>query len=577
MSLQAFIDNFAKLADARNGVPKLCELILQLAVEGKLVPQNPNDEPASTLLARITAERNRKAQRNGDRTVRELPSISPVAMPFDLPAGWTWERLGNIGETNIGLTYSPKDIASTGIPVLRSNNIKNGKLNLSDLVRVDLSPKPSVMVDAGDLLICARNGSRALVGKAALIDNLSERTAFGAFMAIFRSSLNEYLYWFIMSPLFRRMIDEVNTTTINQITQANLRSTIAPIPPLAEQERIVAKVGELMQLCDELAARQQAKRENLLRLNTAALAPLNKAASITPGEFEQANTRLADNFDTLYDSIDTVAKLRSTILQLAVQGKLVPQDPNEEPAQLSIRRILAEKEDFSKRKGRKGVAPKAIGIEQPPFDLPKGWTWARFGDVFLIIEAGWSPQCERQPAISGQWGVLKVSSVSWNHFDWRENKALPMSVTPRPDLEVHPGDFLISRANTSELVAKSVVVRETEPKLMISDKILRIRFPGDANRWFFNLFNDSQTAREYYSRTASGTSSSMKNISQEGIARLPVPVPPLGEQERIVTKFNQLMVLCDELETRIREAEAYGEKLMNASIQHVLRTATHVG
>lgn len=243
----------------------LRKTILTLAVQGKLVPQDPNDEPAETLVARLKAELSEKS--SGRRKGEPLPETAPEEIPFELPNGWIWERLGAIGDTNIGLTYSPQNVSDSGIPVLRSSNIQNGKLDFADLVRVNSEPKQSVMVKDGDLLICARNGSRALVGKVALIENLDEPAAFGAFMAIFRSGINRYLYLFISSPLFRRMIDEVNTTTINQITQSNLRTTLAPIPPLAEQNRIVAKVDELMKLVDQLEAQLTTARttgENLL-------------------------------------------------------------------------------------------------------------------------------------------------------------------------------------------------------------------------------------------------------------------------------------------------------------------------
>ena len=162
--------------------------------------------------------------------------------------------MGELGDTNVGLTYSPSDLHDTGVPVLRSNNIRNGRIVYSELVRVTSQPKASAMANEGDILICARNGSRALVGKAAIIERLPEPMAFGAFMAIFRSPLNKYLHLFLTSPLFRQVIDEVNTSTINQITQANLRSTLVPLPPIAEQHRIVAKVDELMALCDQLEA-----------------------------------------------------------------------------------------------------------------------------------------------------------------------------------------------------------------------------------------------------------------------------------------------------------------------------------
>lgn len=185
--------------------------------------------------------------------------------------------MGELGETNIELTYSPDQLNESGIPVLRSNNVQAGKIELTDLVRVASQPKASVMAREGDMLICARNGSRALVGKAAIIENLPEPMAFGAFMAIFRSPLNRYLHLFLSSPVFRQVIDEVNTNTINQITQANLRTTLVPLPPLAEQLRIVAKVDVLMTLCDRLeaslAVTSAARRRLLDALLAEALAP----------------------------------------------------------------------------------------------------------------------------------------------------------------------------------------------------------------------------------------------------------------------------------------------------------------
>ena len=264
-----YFNHLSRLTTCHEHIQQLRQAILNLAVRGRLVSQTPNDESADTLLTRLA---NRNLQDNARRRRSELLQvITTDEIPFELPIGWAWARLGNIGDTNIGLTYSPQDISDVGIPVLRSSNIQNGKLDYSDLVRVKCKPKQSVMVQDGDLLICARNGSRALVGKVAVIEDLKEPAAFGAFMAIFRSDVNQYLYHFIRSPLFRQMINEVNTTTINQITQNNLRSTLAPIPPLAEQHRIVAKVEELMALCDRLETQLTTTQTESRRLLEAVL------------------------------------------------------------------------------------------------------------------------------------------------------------------------------------------------------------------------------------------------------------------------------------------------------------------
>jgi type I restriction enzyme, S subunit len=251
-AMQLLEKHFDTAFAAPDGIKTLRELILTLAMQGKLVPQDQNDPPASELLKEIEAEKKRLVKAGKIKAPKLLPTIKPEEVPYELPKGWEWVRLGQVVDTNIGLTYTPSDISDTGTPVLRSNNVQDGKLDLNDLKRVSAKIKETVLVKEGDLLICARNGSKALVGKTALVTGLSEEMAFGAFMAIFRSRVNEYLLYFINSPLFRKMIDEVNTMTINQITQSNLRSTIFPLPPLPEQRRIVAKIDQLMARCDEL-------------------------------------------------------------------------------------------------------------------------------------------------------------------------------------------------------------------------------------------------------------------------------------------------------------------------------------
>lgn len=162
MNAETFFESFDLLADAPNSVGKFRELILQLAVQGQLTLQDPSDEPADTLLERLNHERQKKSSDSGSRVPQPLPPVSPDEVPYKLPLGWSWTRLGCIGDTNIGLTYSPNDIGNDGIPVLRSSNIQNGRIDLSDLVRVSVDPKSTVLVEDGDLLICARNGSRAL-------------------------------------------------------------------------------------------------------------------------------------------------------------------------------------------------------------------------------------------------------------------------------------------------------------------------------------------------------------------------------------------------------------------------------
>jgi type I restriction enzyme S subunit len=247
-----------------------------------------------------------------------------------------------------------------------------------------------------------------------------------------------------------------------------------------------------------------------------------------------------------------IKKLRELILELAVRGKLVPQDPSDEPASVLLGRIAAEKAQLVKEgKIKKTKALPKISDEEMPFELPEGWEWCRLDELSLTSEAGWSPQCDNTPRKNEQWGVLKVSAVTWGKFLAEENKALPEPLEPKPEYEVLPGDFLISRANTAELVARAVIAPANTPcKLMMSDKIIRFCFSHFVNSSYICLANGSCTSREYYSRVAGGTSSSMKNVSRLQIQNLIIALPPLSEQKRILDSCEKLMALCDQLEQR---------------------------
>ena len=263
-------------------------------------------------------------------------------------------RLGNIGETNIGLTYKPSDVTSDGVPVLRSNNIQNGQIDYSELLYVSCAVPERAYAHKGDILICARNGSRALVGKSAIVD--ADGMAFGAFMAIYRSSCNPYIQLFINSYLFRGQLEGATTTTINQVTQEMLKRQLCPLPPIQEQLRIVQKYTELQPLI-------------------AAYSNAYDKAQILSTAFPEA--------------------LKKSILQEAVQGKLVPQDPSDEPAEALLERIRAEKQRLIKEgKIKKDKHESVIfrrdnshyekldGMErciydELPFEIPENWCWCR--------------------------------------------------------------------------------------------------------------------------------------------------------------------------------------------------------
>jgi type I restriction enzyme S subunit len=296
-----------------------------------------------------------------------------------------------------------------------------------------------------------------------------------------------------------------------------------------------------------------------------------------------------EHLDLLATAPGGVGRLRELILTLAVQGKLVAQEAGDEPAGVLLQSIRTEKGRLiAEGKVKRDKPVDSVDVEEAPWQIPVGWQWVRMGSLVHGSEAGWSPSCEGGPRSAGRWGVLKVSAVSWGAFDANANKELPANLAPRPEYEVKDGDFLLSRANTEELVARSVVVGRADPRLMLSDKIIRLDVSRRVNRSFLNLCNNARHARSHYAANASGTSSSMKNVSREVVLNLPVPLPPLAEQSRIVARVEELMRLCDALEAKGRLEAAQHAQLVSTLLgsltncrtpeelaEHWQRVATH--
>ena len=245
---------------------RMREALLQEMIRGELVTQNEHDEPASILLEKIKTEKERLIKEKVIKKSKPLPPITDEEKPYELPSGWEWAKLGEIGYSTIGLTYSPKDVCSSGITILRSNNVKEGKINLINTISVDKIVKENLILKENDILLCSRNGSKALVGKGAIIKDIGIGMSFGAFMTVYRSICNPYINYFIQSDFFRNQLEKCGTTTINQLTQDILLNIIIPLPPLSEQERIVAKLDELMTNCDQLEAKAEEMKNYTIKL-----------------------------------------------------------------------------------------------------------------------------------------------------------------------------------------------------------------------------------------------------------------------------------------------------------------------
>ena len=502
--------------------------ILQMAVQGKLVPQDPNDEPASVLLERIRAEKERlikekkiKREKNpsvifkgADNTPYEKigDEVRSLAdeVPFDIPDSWEWVRLGNIGETNIGLTYKPSDVTSDGVPVLRSNNIQNGQIDYSELLYVSCAVPERAYAHKGDILICARNGSRALVGKSAIVD--ADGMAFGAFMAIYRSSCNPYIQLFINSYLFRGQLEGATTTTINQVTQEMLKRQLCPLPPIQEQLRIVQKYTELQPLI-------------------AAYSNAYDKAQILSTAFPEA--------------------LKKSILQEAVQGKLVPQDPSDEPAEALLKRIRAEKqrlikEGKIKKDKRESVifrrdnshyekrGSEEICIDDEiPLEIPSGWSWSRLGTCLDVRDG-----THDTPRYVSE-GVPLVTSknLSNGRIDFSTAKLISRedSQAINQRSKVDGGDIMYAMIGS---IGNPVLYQGTDEFSIKNMALFKNILDGmymEYVYWFLVL------AQEDMRKAASGGVQAFVSLGY--LRNYLIPVPPIAEQKRICDTIKQTLPL----------------------------------
>ena len=502
--------------------------ILQMAVQGKLVPQDPNDEPASVLLERIRAEKERlikekkiKREKNpsvifkgADNTPYEKigDEVRSLAdeVPFDIPDSWEWVRLGNIGETNIGLTYKPSDVTSDGVPVLRSNNIQNGQIDYSELLYVSCAVPERAYAHKGDILICARNGSRALVGKSAIVD--ADGMAFGAFMAIYRSSCNPYIQLFINSYLFRGQLEGATTTTINQVTQEMLKRQLCPLPPIQEQLRIVQKYTELQPLI-------------------AAYSNAYDKAQILSTAFPEA--------------------LKKSILQEAVQGKLVPQDPSDEPAEALLKRIRAEKQRLIKEgKIKKDKHESVIfrrdnshyekrGSEEIciddeiPLEIPSGWSWSRLGTCLDVRDG-----THDTPRYVSE-GVPLVTSknLSNGRIDFSTAKLISRedSQAINQRSKVDGGDIMYAMIGS---IGNPVLYQGTDEFSIKNMALFKNILDGmymEYVYWFLVL------AQEDMRKAASGGVQAFVSLGY--LRNYLIPVPPIAEQKRICDTIKQTLPL----------------------------------
>lgn len=563
MNPDVFFENFELLADAPNGVQKLRELILQLAVMGKLVPQDPNDEPAS-----VFGEETKNNEHSAiEGKVRNSQRISEEEIPYELPSTWKWMRLSDISHD---WGQKKPDVKFTYIDVTSIN--KELGLISEDLKVLNPEDAPSrarKIVKNGTVIYST---VRPYLLNIAIVDKDFDpepivSTAF-AILHPYSGTLNKYLYYYLRSKPFISYVEsEMTGMAYPAINDTKLHKGLIPLPPLTEQKRIVSKVDELMALCDKLEARRQIKQEIQSKLNSAALDRMLSAEN--QDEFEQHWQRICENFDLLYDNPENVEKLRQVILQLAVQGNLVPQNPEDEPASVLIEKIEAEKEKLIKERKIKDVKISPIlNITEVAYELPKGWEWCRWNDVSMQIgdlDHKMPPECEE--------GIPYVSPKDFydnNGINFITAKKISKEDFERLRQKIQPeiNDIIFPRYGT--IGENRFVTTENEFLASYSCAVIKSMNEMMEPKYSF-YYSISPLVKSEITKYINKTT--QPNVGLKSIQMFTYPLPPLAEQKRIVEKVEQLMGLCDELETKLRKEREDSEKLMEAVVKGLLEGA----
>jgi type I restriction enzyme S subunit len=543
------------------GIKKLRELILELAVRGKLVPQDPNDEPASELIKRIQAEKAKLIAEGKIKKSKPLADITDDEKPFELPAGWEWVRLGDTGKIFNGNSINENEKTEkytklkSGYPFIATKDVGYGrdKLDYQNGVLIPFDNESFKIAHIGAVLICSEGGSS---GKKIGITEMD--ICFGNKLYANETWLGFvplFIFYIYQSPYFFKSFSERMTGIIGGISINQFLTIPISIPSESEQHRIVAKVDELMALCDQLENQHNNAAEAHEKLVAHLLGTLTQSQNAE--DFNANWQRIAEHFDTLFTTETSIDELKQTLLQLAVMGKLVPQDPNDEPASELLKRIQAEKAKLiaeGKIKKEKPLAP--ITEEEKPFELPVGWERINFGEIIALV--------------SGQ--HLNPSE----YFDEPKNGSIPYITGPadfgnegpvptrhtceRRALSIY-GDILVTVKGSGVGKTNSVCQKE----LAISRQLMAVR-PIIVNVNFIEKL--LITLAKLFQELTVGIA--IPGISREDVLYAVIEIPPIAEQHRIVAKVDELMAICDQLKTRITEANELQRKIADVVVENAI-------
>ncbi|EFB2604524.1 restriction endonuclease subunit S [Escherichia coli] len=538
------------------GIKKLRELILELAVRGKLVPQDPNDEPASELLKRIAAEKAELVKQGKIKKQKPLPEISEEEKPFELPDGWEWTTLTRIAEINPKIDVSDDEQEISFIPMPLISTKFDGSHEFEIKKWKDVK-KGYTHFANGDIAIakitpCFENS------KAAIFSGLKNGIGVGTtelhVARPFSDIINrKYLLLNFKSPNFLKSGESQMTGSAGQkrVPRFFFENNPIPFPPLQEQERIIIRFTQLMSLCDQLEQQSLTSLDAHQQLVETLLGTLTDSQNVE--ELAENWARISEHFDTLFTTEASVDALKQTILQLAVMGKLVPQDPNDEPASELLKRIAQEKAQLVKEgkiKKQKPLPP--ISDEEKPFELPEGWEWCRLGSIYNFLN-GYAFKSEWFTSVGLR--LLRNANIAHGVTNWKDVVHIPNDmISDFENYILSENDIVISLdrpiINTG---LKYAIISKSDLPCLLLQRVAKFKnYANTVSNSFLTIWLQSYF---FINSIDPGRSNGVPHISTKQLEMTLFPLLPQSEQDRIISKMDELIQTCNKLKYIIKTAK----------------------
>lgn len=560
------MDNFDQYLEAAftapDCIPKLRELILSLAMQGNLVPQNHNDAPANKLLNDIKNEKMRLVKEGRIKAPKHLSKIDSAAIPYTIPVGWQWVRLGSIGNIFNGNSINSaqkeaKYAGAVGLPYIATKDVGYGFDSLEYENGICIPPTEQNLFKIahnGSVLICSEGGS---AGKKC---GLTDRdVCFGNKLfaiELYGEISAKFILYTYLSPGFRESFNSSMTGIIGGVSIAKFVEIPIGLPPLAEQHRIVAKIDNLMAKCKLWENLQQASQKKRILIHSTALSQLLEATETSNAN--KAWSFIIRSFSDLYSIKKNVLDLRKAVLQLAIMGKLSEQKEDDR----SVDELVAKINSESSRYRTTVLQKDQIDRNRISYTIPESWGLLPLGSILTFGPTnGYSPK-----AVDYETKVksLTLTATTSGIFKGEYSKFIDETIPTDSELWLRDGDILVQRGNTIDYVGVSAIYRGEPNQYIYPDLMMKLRVSNEVDSDYVCFAMSASPSRDFLRNRATGTSGTMPKINQKTLASLPIPIPPLLEQRRIVEKINKLLQKFDQLENKIDTANLISTELLNA-------------